>query len=131
MAKNLTKKDIIQSIYEELGKKESTSVAQNVIRDIVGLTFENLGSALARGQDVELRNFGVFELQIRKARVGRNPQKPEVDVSIPRRAVIKFKAGKELKASLAKLKLPKGDAPAAPAKAAPAAKAPAKAAKKK
>jgi nucleoid DNA-binding protein len=55
---------------------------------------------LSDGRNVELRNFGVFEVQIRKSRIGRNPNKPETDVVIPKRAVIKFKAGKELKAQL-------------------------------
>ena len=49
---------------------------------------------------MELRNFGVFEVQVRKSRIGRNPNKPETDVVIPTRAVIKFKAGKELKEKL-------------------------------
>jgi DNA-binding protein HU-beta/integration host factor subunit alpha len=39
-------------------------------------------------------------VQVRKSRIGRNPNRPETDVVIPRRAVIKFKAGKELKAKL-------------------------------
>ena len=43
---------------------------------------------------------GVFEVQVRKSRIGRNPNKPETDVVIPKRAVIKFKAGKDLKAQL-------------------------------
>jgi nucleoid DNA-binding protein len=53
-------------------------------------------------------NFGTlvfFEVQIRKSRVGRNPNRPETDVVIPRRAVVKFKAGKEMKAGLSKLDL--------------------------
>jgi nucleoid DNA-binding protein len=54
---------------------------------------------------VELRNFGVLEVQVRKARVGRNPNKPETEVIIPQRAVVKFKSGKILKAKLKKLDL--------------------------
>ena len=42
---------------------------------------------------------------MRKSRIGRNPNKPEKDVVIPKRAVIKFKSGKELKAELKKLDL--------------------------
>jgi nucleoid DNA-binding protein len=38
----------------------------------------------------------VFEVKIRKARVGRNPKLPEIDVPIPARAMVKFKAGKEM-----------------------------------
>ena len=60
---------------------------------------------LTNGKNIELRNFGVFELQVRKQRVGRNPNQPETDVVIPRRAVVKFKAGKEMKAGLDKLDL--------------------------
>ena len=66
--------------------------------------------ALSNGQNIELRKFGVFELQVRKSRVGRNPNKPETDVMIPRRAVVKFKAGKEMKEGLDKLDLDKLEA---------------------
>ena len=59
--------------------------------------------ALAKGDKVELRNFGVFDVKIRKARVGRNPNKPETDVPIPARAMVKFKAGKEMRAEVLKL----------------------------
>jgi len=52
-----------------------------------------------------LRNFGVLEVQVRKQRVGRNPNKPEAEVIIPQRAVVKFKAGKILKQQLKKLDL--------------------------
>jgi hypothetical protein len=49
----------------------------------------------------------VFEVQIRKARIGRNPNKPETDVIIPTRAVVKFKSGKVLKAQIKQLDLDK------------------------
>jgi len=45
----------------------------------------------------------VFEVATRKPRVGRNPKKPDVDVPIPARATVKFKAGKEMKAVVLKL----------------------------
>ena len=63
-------------------------------------TLDAIAQALSEGRNVELRNFGVFEVQVRKSRIGRNPNKPETDVVIPKRAVIKFKAGKDLKAQL-------------------------------
>ena len=53
--------------------------------------------ALASGRDVELRNFGVFEVRLTKSRVGRNPHKPEKDVIIPARATVKFKSGKVMR----------------------------------
>ena len=90
MPSNLTKRDIVVEIYEKTG------FAQKEVRETVQMTLDAIAKALADGRNVELRNFGVFEVQIRKARVGRNPNKPETDVIIPKRAVIKFKAGKEL-----------------------------------
>ena len=94
MSNNLTKRDIVLDIYAK------TDFAQKEVRETVQLTLEALASALSKGRNVELRNFGVFEVQVRKSRIGRNPNKPETDVIIPKRAVIKFKAGKELKAHL-------------------------------
>lgn len=99
MARNLTKRDIVLSIYEKTG------FPQKEVRETVQLTLDAIADALCDKKNVELRNFGVFELQIRKARVGRNPNRPETDVVIPKRAVIKFKAGKELKARLQSLDL--------------------------
>lgn len=94
MADNLTKRDIVLDIYEKKG------FPQKEVRETVQLTLDAIAEALSQGRNVELRNFGVFEVQIRKSRIGRNPNKPEKDVIIPKRAVIKFKAGKELKANL-------------------------------
>ena len=54
-----------------------------------------------------MRNFGVLEVQVRKQRIGRNPNKPEAEVVIPQRAVVKFKSGKILKQQLKKLDLEK------------------------
>lgn len=97
MSKNLTKRDIVLDIYE------GTSIPQKDVRETVQRTLNAIAKALAEGRNVELRNFGVFEVQVRKSRIGRNPNKPETDVVIPTRAVIKFKAGKELKEQLAEL----------------------------
>jgi integration host factor subunit beta len=99
MSANLTKRDIVLSIYE------STGIPQKDVRDVVQQTLDVIAQALEEGRNVELRNFGVFEVQKRKARIGRNPNKPDKDVVIPTRAVIKFKAGKDLKAKLKDLDL--------------------------
>ena len=99
MSHNLTKRDIVVDIYQQ------TNCPQKTVQNIVQLTLDNIADALAEGRHVELRNFGVFEVQVRKARIGRNPNKPKKDVIIPKRAVIKFKAGKDLKAKLKKLDL--------------------------
>lgn len=99
MSANLTKRDIVLTIYE------STGFPQKEVREIVQQTLDVIAQALEEGRNVELRNFGVFEVQKRKARIGRNPNKPDKDVVIPTRAVIKFKAGKDLKAKLKDLDL--------------------------
>ena len=97
MSNNLTKRDIVLNIYEK------TNFAQKEVRETVQMTLDAIADALSQGRNVELRNFGVFEVQVRKSRIGRNPNKPETDVVIPTRAVIKFKAGKELKGRLSEL----------------------------
>ncbi len=112
---NLTKREIVLRIFEE------SNHPQKAIRDAVQRTLEIIQQALLEGRDVELRNFGVFEVQVRESRIGRNPNRPETDVVIPRRAVVKFKAGKEFKKALrendlARYQHPGGeDAPRGPA----------------
>lgn len=98
MTKNLTKKEIASKINEKL--KE---IPQKGILDIVQLTLDTIGEALQKGRNVELRNFGVFKIQRRKSRIGRNPNQPEKDVIIPDRNVVKFIAGKELKEKIQSL----------------------------
>ncbi len=99
MSENLTKRDIVLRIYED----ERNQYPQREVKDIVQQTLEAIADAIASGQNVELRNFGVFQMQVRKERVGRNPKQPEEDVVIPERAVIKFKPGKELRNRLKEL----------------------------
>jgi nucleoid DNA-binding protein len=99
MSNNLTKRQIVQSIYD------GANYNHKDVTDIVQATLDKISEGLTHGKNVELRNFGVFEVQVRKSRVGRNPNRPEKDVIIPRRAVVKFKAGKDMKAGLQKLDL--------------------------
>ncbi len=94
---NLTKREIVLEIYEKTG------FPQKEIVHTVQMTLDIVMRALAEGRNVELRNFGVLEVQRRKARIGRNPNKPETEVVIPERAVVKFKSGKILKQLLKKL----------------------------
>ncbi len=101
MANNLTKREIVLEIYEKTG------FPQKQVQQTVQMSLDIILEALAAGRNVELRNFGVFEVQIRKARIGRNPNKPETDVTIPERAVVKFKSGKVLKAQIKQLDLGK------------------------
>lgn len=93
----LTKRDLVLRIAEETGL-----IQQNVF-DVIQKTLDHITESLAKGDKVELRNFGVFEVKTRKARVGRNPNKPETDVPIPARSVVKFKAGKEMRLDVLKI----------------------------
>ena len=93
----LTKRDLVIRIGEETG------LIQSQVFDVVQKTFNHITESLAKGDKVELRNFGVFDIKIRKARVGRNPNKPETDVPIPARSMVKFKAGKDMAAEVLKL----------------------------
>jgi integration host factor subunit beta len=74
---------------------------------IVATVFERIGSALARGDRVELRGFGAFSTRGRGERVGRNPR-TGAEVAVPGKLAPRFKAGKGLLERLNPL-----DAPAA------------------
>jgi nucleoid DNA-binding protein len=87
----MTKRDLVVQISKETG------LMQHDVFNVIQKMLDYISAALARGEKVELRNFGVFEVKLRKARVGRNPKKPETDVSIPQRAIVKFKPGKEMR----------------------------------
>ena len=93
----LTKRDLVIRISGE------NSLSQQHVFDVIQKTLDYISESLANGDKVELRTFGVFEVKVRKARVGRNPNKPETDVPIPARAMVKFKAGKEMRAQVLKL----------------------------
>jgi nucleoid DNA-binding protein len=93
----LTKRDLVIRISNETG------LVQQQVLDVVQKTLDYIAEALAKHDKVELRNFGVFEVKVRKARIGRNPNAPETDVPIPERAVVKFKPGKEMRVDVLKL----------------------------
>jgi nucleoid DNA-binding protein len=96
----LTKRDLVSRISEDTG------VNQGQVLVVVQKTLDVIAEALARGDKVELRNFGVFEVRRRRARVGRNPNAPSANVSIPERSVVKFKPGKEMRSAVLKLPPP-------------------------
>ena len=117
----MTKRELVIRISNETG------LVQQQVLDVIQKTLDYISEAVTSGNTVELRNFGVFEVAIRKARVGRNPNRPETDVRIPPRAVVRFKPGKEMRKAAIKLTPPDSGAkpptpappptpPAAPAK---------------
>ena len=82
---------------------EETGLKQAEVFAVLQKTLDYITESLAEGGKAELRNFSIFEVKIRKARVGRNPKRLEIDVPIPARARVKFRAGKEMKALILKL----------------------------
>ena len=101
----MTKRDLVLRISNE------TNLSQQEVLEVVQKTLNYITEALAKEDTVELRNFGVFEVKVRKARIGRNPNAPAHDVPIPPRAVVKFKAGKEMREAVIKLSPPLVAAP--------------------
>lgn len=87
----MTKRDLVIRISNETGL-----IQQDVLK-VIQKTLDYISDAVKKGDKVELRNFGVFEVKVRKARIGRNPNSPKADVHIPPRSVVKFKPGKEMR----------------------------------
>ena len=91
----MTKRDLVVRVARQANMKQSD------VMDIIQLTLDTITEELAEG--IEFRNFGVFEVLTRKARVGRNPNSPKQTVKIPERAVVKFKPGKEMRKLVVKI----------------------------
>ncbi|MCC5848684.1 MAG: HU family DNA-binding protein [Verrucomicrobia bacterium] len=89
--KRTTKRELVVRISQETG------LIQQDVYDVIQKTLDYITESLSNGNDVEFRNFGVFEITERKQRIGRNPNKPEETVTIPTRKVVKFKPGKVMK----------------------------------
>ena len=87
---NLTKKEIINSIYMRLGF--SKKISEIIFEDIFEIILKNLKNS----NKVKISNFGTFTLRKKKERVGRNPKTKEIK-QIKERNVILFKASKKFK----------------------------------
>lgn len=87
----MIKSELIQQIAED-----NPHLYQRDVERIVSTVFEEITSALSRGDRVELRGFGAFSVKKRDARMGRNPRTGE-SVPVPKKSVPFFKAGKELR----------------------------------
>ena len=96
----MTKRELVVKISKETG------MIQEEVQKVVQRTLDYISVAMAEGITVELRNFGVFEVTVRKARLGRNPKQPEKEVTIPSRSMVKFKPGKEMRQAVLKLSPP-------------------------
>ena len=90
MRTNLTKKDLINAIYMQIGF--SKKIAENLIDDFLLSIFENL----KKEKKLKISNFGTFSIRNKKSRIGRNPLTKEKKL-ISDRNVVLFKASKEFK----------------------------------
>jgi integration host factor subunit beta len=86
----VTKRELVIEVAEKLG------YTQNEVASIVQATLDSIVESLAEGERLEIRNFGVFEVKSRDARIGRNPRTGQ-EVPIRRKRVASFKPGKALK----------------------------------
>ncbi|MBQ0798244.1 MAG: integration host factor subunit alpha [Porticoccaceae bacterium] len=89
----LTKADIAEMLYEELGLNKREA------KEIVESFFEEIRSALEANQQVKLSSFGNFDLRDKCSRPGRNPKTGE-EIPITARRVVTFKPGQKLKAKV-------------------------------
>jgi DNA-binding protein HU-beta len=84
------KLDIINEVHKRIG-----GVSKTKAEIAVETVFGSLKKALAKGDRIELRGFGVFTVKRRKTGIGRNPR-TGAQVNIPPGKAVRFKPGKEL-----------------------------------
>ena len=87
---NLTKKDVVNSIYMQIGY--SKKILDIVLDDILNLIIDNL----KKRKKVKISNFGTFEVRHKRQRLGRNPKTKEAKL-ISERYVVLFKPSKDFK----------------------------------
>jgi integration host factor subunit beta len=87
----MTKSELIQRLA-----KQNPRLYERDVERIVATIFDEISSALASGDRVELRGFGALSVKERDARIGRNPRTGEV-VHVSRKFVLFFKTGKDLR----------------------------------
>ncbi|TWT45693.1 DNA-binding protein HU [Phycisphaerae bacterium RAS1] len=97
--KTITKKDLVDRISEETATKRVT------VKKIIQYFLDDIVHELGNGNRLEFRDFGVFELRSRAARVAQNPKTME-KVAVPRKRTVKFKIGRLMKERLLSIEQP-------------------------
>lgn len=87
----MTKKKLISSISQEKG------IHPNDVRNVIQAFLDRMTESLAEGERLEFRDFGVFEVVVRKQKIGRNPKNASVPIVIPARYAVKFTPGKKMR----------------------------------
>lgn len=93
VTKTVTKKDLVDRIAEQTGNKRV------VVKKIVQQFLDEVIDELGYGNRLEFRDFGVFEIRERAARVAQNP-KTLARVEVPEKRTVKFKVGRLMKERL-------------------------------
>ena len=87
---NLTKKDLVNLIYMQIG------YSKNITENLVDEFFSLIVSSLKKEKKLKISKFGTFSIREKKARMGRNPKTKEKK-NISKRNVVLFKASKDFR----------------------------------
>ncbi len=104
----ITKKDLVNYITETLTRKDGEGglsedaratkvrVTKVLVKEVIQKFLDKISEELARGNRLEFREFGVFEVKQRAARRAQNPRTLE-KVQVPPKRVVKFKVGRKMR----------------------------------
>lgn len=87
----VTKKKLINAISQKNG------IHPNDVRNVIQAFLDTMTECLSKGDRLEFRDFGVFEVVERKQKIGRNPKNASVPIVIPARNAVKFTPGKKMR----------------------------------
>ena len=87
----VTKKKLINTISQQKG------IHPNDVRNVIQAFLDTMTDYLSKGDRLEFRDFGVFEVVERKQKIGRNPKDAAVPIVIPSRNAVKFTPGKRMR----------------------------------
>lgn len=87
----VTKKKLINAISQQKG------IHPNDVRNVIQAFLDTMTDYLSKGDRLEFRDFGVFEVVERKQKIGRNPKDAAVPIIIPPRNAVKFTPGKRMR----------------------------------
>lgn len=89
--KNITKQNFIHQI------RRRKRISPKDIKDILEIFFDLVCEYMQEHRRIEIRDFGVFKVVVRKSKIGRNPKKADVPIIIPKRYALKFTPAPKLK----------------------------------
>ena len=92
----MTKSELMLRLAELVAAQKGTQLVAKDVEHSVKVLVDTMTRSLAKGQRIEIRGFGSFDLNHRPARVGRNPKTGD-KVEVPEKYVPHFKPGKELR----------------------------------